>query len=251
MSDNIIEFSAPKIYTDLKEDYPEPIKVNIPDWFKNLKHEMGNLTIKGCIPFLETLTTGYLLKMPQDLWIKHNVTDEEGKKNTWHKFGLAKEEALMFSAQLNLNTSPDLHAIEQLGGTEGGCPFIKQNKNLPFYKIYNPWFIKTPPGYSCLFTPPLNNSDDRFKIISGIVQTDTFTNEINFPIVLNGDKYPVLETLIKKGTPYVQVIPFKRDDWKMIVKEKDMNEKKSQVGLYFRNMFRIYQNRHWKKTKWS
>jgi len=32
---------------------------------------------------------------------------------------------------------------------------------------------------------------------------------------LNGDKYPVLETLILKGTAYAQVIPFKRDSWCM------------------------------------
>ena len=80
--------------------------------------------------------------------------------------------------------------------------------------LLNPWKIKTPKGYSCLFVPPLNNSDDRFSIIPGIVDTDTFPSEINFPIIINGDKYPVLETTIKKGTPYVQIIPFKRDSGK-------------------------------------
>jgi hypothetical protein len=96
-----------------------------------------------------------------------------------------------------------------------GSPYVEKNKNLPFYKIINPWIIKTPPGYSCLFVPPLNNTDDRFSIIPAIVDTDTFPNEINFPIVINGDKYPTLDTVLKKGTPYVQVIPFKRDKWKM------------------------------------
>jgi hypothetical protein len=34
-----------------------------------------------------------------------------------------------------------------------------------------------------------------------------------------------LETVIKKGTPYVQIIPFKRDSWKMI-KLNQENKKK-------------------------
>ena len=95
---------------------------------------------------------------------------------------------------------------------------IEKNKNLAFHKILNPWIITTPPGYSTLFVPPLNNSDDRFSIIAGIVDTDTFKNEINFPIVINGDKYEILDTIIERGTPYVQCIPFKRDAWKMEIK---------------------------------
>ena len=127
-----------------------------------------------------------------------------------------------------MNTGPELHNIIQLGGKEGGCPFVEKNSNLPFYKILNPFRIKTPPGYSCLFVPPLNNSDDRFEIISGIVDTDTFPTYINFPIVLNGDKYPVLETIIERGTPYAQVIPFKREAWQMKIKEDDIEK---EVGL--------------------
>ncbi len=95
---------------------------------------------------------------------------------------------------------------------------MKKIKIFLLLKILNPWFIKTPPGYSCLFVPPLNNCDDRFDIIPGIVDTDDWDLEINFPFVLNGDKYETLETVIKRGTPYVQVIPFKRDSWEMKIK---------------------------------
>ena len=105
-----------------------------------------------------------------------------------------------------------------------GCPYLEKNKNLNFHKIMNPFIIKTPPGYSSLFLPPMNNPDDRFSIIPGIVDTDTYNLEINFPIVFNGDKYESLKTTIKRGTPYVQVIPFKRDSWKMSIEE--IKEKK-------------------------
>jgi hypothetical protein len=211
MFDKEIEFSAHEDYFALKEDYPIPTKLNIPEWYKKLEHTILNKTVKGCMPFLDTLTSGYLLKMPQDFYVRHNVDNKNEKgekfKDSFQTFGLHDQQQLLHAKYLNLNSGLDVHSIKQLEGS----PFIEKNKNLPFYKIINPWKIKTPKGYSCLFVPPLNNSDDRFSIIPGIVDTDTFPNEINFPIVINGDKYPILETIIKKGTPYVQIIPFKRD----------------------------------------
>ena len=123
-----------------------------------------------------------------------------------------------------------------------------------FYKILNPWKIKTPSGYSCLFVSPLHNSDDRFSIIPSIVDTDTFSIEINFPIVINGDKYPVLETIIKKGTPYVQIIPFKRDSWKMSIEKmsenKDLNWTKNQ-NHFMNKILHYYKKFVWKKVSWN
>ena len=68
---NIIKFVAPKDYLDAKDNYPKPIKTNLPEWFKKLNHSFQNKTVKGCIPFLETLTTGYLLRLPVDIKIEH------------------------------------------------------------------------------------------------------------------------------------------------------------------------------------
>ena len=99
--------------------------------------------------------------------------------------------------------------------------------------------------------PPLNNSDDRFSIIPAIVDTDTFSNEINFPIVINGDKYPILETLIKKGTPYVQIIPFKRDSWKMTVKPRIQKEIQSSRLFYGLKTLNIYKEKYWNKKSWK
>jgi hypothetical protein len=242
-----IEFSAHEDYFALKEDYPSPIKLNIPDWYKKLEHSALNKTIKGCMPFLDTLTSGYLLKMPQDFYINHNVYNKEGDKDSLNRFGLYQKSEVLYNKGINLNSKGEYHLIEQLEGS----PFVEKNKNLPFYKILNPWKIKTPKGYSCLIVPPLNNSDDRFSIISGIVDTDTFPNEINFPIIINGDKYPILETTIKKGTPYVQVIPFKRDSWKMILKKRKQKEIQNNKLFFDLNLFSLYKDKYWNKKSWK
>jgi hypothetical protein len=247
MFDKEIEFSAQKDYFALEEDYPIPAKLNIPEWYKKLEHTVLKKTIKGCMPFLDSLTAGYLLKMPQDFYVRHNVLNEKNEKDSFQTFGLYDQSQLLHTQFINLNSALDVHSTKQLDGS----PLIDKNKNLPFYKILNPWTIKTPKGYSCLFVPPLNNSDDRFSIIPGIVDTDTFSNEINFPIIINGDKYPILEDTIKKGTPYVQVIPFKRDSWKMSLKSKKQKEILNSKLFYGLRLLNIYKDKYWSKKSWK
>jgi hypothetical protein len=251
MCDKEIEFSAHEDYFELKEDYPIPAKLNIPEWYKKLEHTILNKTVKGCMPFLDTLTSGYLLKIPQDFNVRHNVDNENERKekfkDSFQTFGLHDYSQILHAKNINLNSGIDTHSLKQVEGS----PFIEKNKNLPFYKIINPWKIKTPKGYSCLFVPPLNNSDDRFSIIPGIVDTDTFPNEINFPIIINGDKYPVLETTIKKGTPYVQIIPFKRDSWKMTVKPRKQKEIQNSRLFYGLKLLNIYKDKYWNKKSWK
>tara|TARA_R110000796_G_scaffold216722_1_gene332697 strand:- start:2892 stop:3623 length:732 start_codon:yes stop_codon:yes gene_type:complete len=243
MVTNKIKFIASKEYLNYTEILPEPCRLNIPLWYKELKHSVTNKTVKGCMPFLDTLTTGYTIKMPIDYYISHNFK-KEGERYTEGYTRLDNYK------NINLNTKNNLesHPISQLGKK---CPFVNKNKSLPFHKILNPWLIKTPPGYSCLFLPPMNNSDDRFSIIPGIVDTDTFPQETNFPIIINGDKYPVLETVIELGTPIVQVIPFKREKWKMIIESKSSLDRNKIDFLTLLNIWNVYKNKWWSKKSWK
>ncbi len=247
MFDNIIEFISHKDYVDFKEDYPTPIKLNIPEWYKKLDHTIAEKTVKGCMPFLDTLTTGYLLKVAQDYGFKFNNQNEKSERTfEWHPPQL--DELPILKRSLNFTFSkPQVHPGQQIKGS----PHLTTNKNMPILKIMNPWIIKTPPGYSCLFVPPLNNTDDRFSIIPGIVDTDTFPNEINFPIIMNGDKHPNLDTVIKKGTPFVQVIPFKREPWKMKIKSCTTQEIEKGKMFYMLKLLHIYKNKFWRKKKWN
>ena len=251
MKDNIIEFLYPKKAKEfLEEIFPVRAVQNIPDWFKNIKeHNHKKRTIKGCVPFLDAFTAGYILKMPSDFYINHNYTNKDKKDTAW-SFPI-KHGDILKELKLNINNNDAVwHDIEQLGGTKGGCPFVEKNKKLPFYKIQYPFRIKTPPGYSCLFIPPLNNKDDRFEIFSGIVDTDTYYNYVNFPILLNGDKYPVLETIIERGTPFAQIIPFKRESWKMSIKEDNLTRAQAELSVMGR-FIHSYKKLFWNKKSWK
>lgn len=243
---NEIKFStSKKLKTFLEGVEPVPIKTNVPQWFKNLKHEPDNKTVKGCKPFLDAITSGYLIKMPQDLWLEHNVWDEE-KKIFDSKFRYSNE----FENLLNVNANrPDTHEPKQLKDS----PLVKKNGNLPIYKILNPYTIKTPPGYSCLITAPFNNKEDRFEIVTGIVDTDKFNVEINFPIVLNTDKYKSLKTVIERGTPIAQVFPFKRDPWKMkfVYEERETSNFLKDPFTLARKLIHNYRDFYWEKKRWT
>lgn len=51
MFESIIKFKTNNVIIEDKSLYPIPTKLNIPDWFKELKYSIDNKTIKGCIPF--------------------------------------------------------------------------------------------------------------------------------------------------------------------------------------------------------
>ncbi len=248
MFENIITFRSSQKYIKHNQKYlPIPTKINIPEWFKKLDHSLGNKTIKGCMPFLDTLTTGYILKMPTDYAITHNA-QEEGPPQSGMASGWFHYNGHPINREVNLNYgNPEFHPPQQLEGS----PLVEKNKNTNFHKILNPWHIETPPGYSTLFVPPLNNTDDRFSIIPGIVDTDKFPGEINFPMVVNGDKYPKLEDIIEIGTPYVQLIPFKRESWKMEIKPMEIEEKEDRWVLAYKHILHNYKKIFWSKKSWK
>ena len=73
--------------------------------------------------------------------------------------------------------------------------------------------IETEDGWSCQFKNPANNWQHNIEIIEGVVDTDTYHQQINFPYVWTGSE--VGEWVIPRGTPLIQVIPFKRENVRM------------------------------------
>lgn len=248
-----IKFYIDPILADLKEIHPEPTVIHTPEWFKKVsKHTIYNKTIKGCMPFLDAITAGYVLKLSEDIHISFNVDsrDKKGEKDTYFLSGTAEAQHFVHQNQLNINAGhPQTHDNLQLGEKNN---FINnKNKNLPFLKILNPFIIKTPPGYSCLFIPPLMNENDYFHALPGIVDTDKFDLPINFPIVANGDKYNTFTKTFPRGMPYIQVIPFKRESWKMEVIKSKPKFFMSKHIQWMTKLLNNYKTSIWSKKKWK
>jgi hypothetical protein len=77
-----------------KIEFAEPLvsaSSTVPDWYKNIPPFIGgkpiienynkpNITVKNCIPFLESLTTGYMITTWQDMQV---TSTEFGPKISW------------------------------------------------------------------------------------------------------------------------------------------------------------------------
>jgi hypothetical protein len=162
---------------------PVPAKGILPAWFRQLpgvdKSELSatnnGLTVKRCPPFIPLAAT-----------VRLEIRDG----------GQTVTAGWEFDRELVSN-----HAAFQIAGSP--------HEPHPPMKFNNYWTIRTPSGWSCLFVPPLNRPNGVFEVLSGLVDTDTYKSPVNFPFVaVATDGVYTLE----KGTPLVQVIPFRRND---------------------------------------
>jgi len=234
---NTIEFHCDDITIDA---VPHPIPANkcIPDWFRKLPADISynGATVKRCMPFLDSMTSGYIIPLWQDLYFKHYIEDNEDRiQYAWGG-----------SANKGVSHAVSNHSYEQIKGS----PIGKTRFGSIPMKFHSPWIIKTPPGYSCLITAPLNRYEQDFEIISAIVDTDLYFDKLNFPFIWTT---PNFEGTLKTGLPLVQVIPFKRENWK--VKVGALNHKTSKK-LMSNNLLRqlnfkkLYKNMFWSKKSY-
>lgn len=224
-----------KTFQNVSDVYaPKPSSDFLPDWYKKTSSYMDekkdvthnskggqNGTIKKCIPVFDALTAGYTIPTYTDLYIKKGIDGNV----LYHT-----------SNDINIESHPIIQAPYH--------PFMNQQ---PYPKFINPWGIKTPPGYSCLFIPPVHGGNKYFKIAEGIVDTDTYDATVNFPFVLNDINF---EGLIPAGTPMVQVIPIKRDSWKAEFSDNldSINERRN---ILFSRFFDVYKNTFWHKKEYK
>ena len=212
---------------------PKPAVKAIPDWYKDTPEYVNGLgkkydksantpsTIKKCIPILDEMTSGYILYTQVDL----QVTQENGLPY----FVWPSQDALSF------------HPISQ-------APLHPAGNETPYPKWNNPYGIKTPPGYSSLFLPPMHNPNKIFTILEGLVDTDKYLAPVNFPFVLNNVKW---EGIIEAGTPMAQVIPIKRDSWEHTIGLQKEREEQNMITFKLKTiLFNSYKKQFWSRKEY-
>ncbi len=180
---------------------PYPASKNIPDWFKNelpyhvseenptgkkliVKNGISNASFKKCVPMLDAINSGYIIP----LWADVQVRNIDNKTEiTWR----TKKEVFERHGPSSLRVEPPT----------GYTNFV--------FKYLNTWIPRTPKGYSVFVTAPIGHKNLPFYAIPAIIDSDTSSLEMVPPMWLKND----FEGIIEKGTPMIQVIPFKRDNW--------------------------------------
>lgn len=189
----VIEFYCHPNYHGIIPE-PRPANKHVPDWFKSIPptlktrdhNNRDNLTAKKCMPMLDAMTLGYVIPLCGDLGVKTSDDCNQIEVFNPNEIKLA-----------------EFHNLEQLGPKAPGMP-------APPVKFINHWIIKTAPGWSTLIMPLVNNSltNPNFTCLSGLVDTDNYPKEINFPAVWHT---PNFDGYLPAGTPLVLAIPVKRD----------------------------------------
>lgn len=235
MLDKPIIFSSP--FKGLISE-PKPGVQCIPEAYKKMdryfeKKETGkNKTVKMCMPFLDAYSTGYIITFPATIGCFYDKEKEQMN----FEFGDSMNQ--FYREFLNVEGHNSFQKSDDLKYDKRTVDFI--------FKFLNPWHIKTPPGYSCIFTTPLNQNRP-FKIVDGIVDTDDYPLNVHFPFYWTGD---VTKTyILEEGSPMVQVIPFKRESWKM--QTTDENKASAEETFKWSKFYRdIYKKLVWKKKSY-
>lgn len=206
----------------------------LPEWYKNTSSYIDNSpfpingdnstrgTIKKCIPVLDSLSLGYIIKTHKDIWVSR-----ENNCNVYHWKG---EKVIEFQARNQAPNHPNIDHPQDIA------------------KFLNPWSIQTPKGYSCLFVAPMHR-DTPIQILPGVVDTDSYNNPVNLPFVLKNNWF---EGLIPEGTPVAQVIPFKRDDWNIELSDsKELIEEIKKQGAKIESKFyNAYKQWFWSRKNY-
>jgi len=220
---NIKDWEIEKKYS------PSPAKNTIPEWYKKIapytenEKKISTSTVKKCMPFFDAMTSGYIIYLPTSIYV-HRLLDGTPV------FEPEKPELKLF-------------LIEYHGASQAKGYSDLITRSVP--KIVNPWAIKTDPGYSSFIVNPLHRKSP-IKILEGVVDTDEFISNINFPFLLEDG----FEGTIDSGTAIAQIIPFKRESYKMKIESNKTENLSYARNFGGKDNVNIYKNMSWTRKEY-
>ena len=180
---------------------PSPTIKTIPEWYRKADRfainphtnepwvdprDGGKVpTWKACPAIFDIMGTGYVYKTPCDI----EVSDVNGK---------IKVKVLNQQMQDFVAERP---AMPQFVPPQG--------YHEDHFAWWSDWAVKVPEGYSVLYTQPFNRFELPFLTTSGIIDND----KVNLPGTMPFFIVKGYTGVIPAGTPYAQMLPFKRENW--------------------------------------
>jgi hypothetical protein len=256
LSKNLAIFKSYRVWLNKESiSVPSPTQSEIPEWYKDAdrfaknpfteeyyaatkemcpfpkkgtENDYGKIpTWKACPSILDSFLTGYVLKTPCDVKFFKN------------KSGLIDVE---------------ISDTKYLDFCTKRSPMPQFKHPYGFYKdhfAWHPdWGLELPEGYSALFMTPMNRFDLPFLNTTGIVDNDKLNFLGTFPFFIPEG----WEGTILAGTPYMQILPFRREDWEHKIEIEDpktIRDKLVNNMLFYREPDGgVYKNKIWNKRKY-
>lgn len=212
---------------------PGPMKNYIPEWYRKAEATwvdekgMVNAGLKKCVPYLDSLISGYAITLPFDLYVKQ---EEDGSLS----FKWDGPDSLR---------SFIMERPEVLGST-----MPRPAGHLKNHLVWSGvWGVKTPKNWSLLVTHPLNRFDLPFTTTSALMDSDEFFGSGNIPFFLKEG----FTGVIPKGTPIAQLIPVKRAKWKMVKNDKGLQNGAGIQSHLVRGEETSYKRVMWHKKEYN
>ena len=176
---------------------PVAARAALPDWLRAMPrtafsdlHGQDVRTVKQCPPFVDAMSHGFIIPLPCDVTVHDGVLSWD-----WDHPALTVE--------AHPRSPVSFHVPAQVAGT----PFY--DPEVAIVKFNSFWTIELEPGYSLFATHPVNRADLPFRLLTGIVDSDRFTDVgILFPAVWTDANF---EGVLPRGTPIAQCFPILRD----------------------------------------
>lgn len=200
---------------------PSSSSLFMPKWYSDIPEvNSGVHTLKSCAPFFDGMSAGYMIVLASDVFYDGARFQQVSKKDVISELPIKQFEGLELAN--NYSTKP--------------------------YQWNNFFIVKTPKGYSTMFTHPMNRMDLPFYTLSGIVDTDKFPAQVDLPFFVRDNFIGI----IPAGTPIAQIMPFKRNSWKSYVED---HKKPYIPAEWFNNAknppFSFYKNKYWQKKNYK
>jgi hypothetical protein len=229
------------IFTDVENEEgvlekPKPATEYIPQWYKDAKAYLDPSgkkaptldnspygTIKRCMPLWDLMTAGYIITTPYDIYVR--------QINGLPYFQWGAKEAIAFQSMEQFQNHPYSRDINYA------------------VRIVHPWSIKTPKGWSILVCEPQHHEPGPMICSNGIVDTDEYSLPFNMFFKLRD---PNFEGMIPAGTPFIQVIPFKRENWtSKLGAAKEKQKHKSDWNKFQTVFFDRYKKFWWQRKEYK
>ena len=175
---------------------PVPARAMLPEWLRSMPasafsevHGAEVRTVKQCPPFVDAMSHGFVIPLPCDVTVRDGTLGWD-----WDLPPL--------SVEAHPRSPISFHVPAQVSGT----PFHRDDRAIVKFNSF--WTIELEPGYSLFATHPVNRDDLPFRLLTGMVDADRFSDVgILFPAVWID---PDFEGVLPRGTPVAQCFPVAR-----------------------------------------
>ena len=184
-------------------------------------------TWKACPAIMDAFSTGYVFRTPCDLTFTKNS-----------------------SGYLDVKVENPMYAEFCMPRP----PMPQFEHPLGYYKHHFAWMadwgMELPEGYSALFMTPMNRFDLPFMNTTGVVDSDKVHLLGSFPFFI-ADGW---QGTIPAGTPYLQILPFKRENWEHKIEDLDQTSAYNEL-IENRKFYRqpdggVYKSKVWSRREY-